>query len=70
MDREDMEEFCINYINYLPQEYREEVFNIIRLYVKDSDIDSTNLDGSRILMTNISDDCLKLIWQKIKFLLE
>ena len=70
MNIEDIKEFCIEHVNGLSQEGRDEVFEIIQLHVKDEDIDSSNSDGSRIYIHKISDDCFLKIYKIIKFLLE
>lgn len=58
---DEIKDFCQEYINGLPQEGREQVFDIIRLNVADANIDSSNSDGSRIYWSNIPDP----VWHKM-----
>lgn len=67
---EDQKEFCQEYINVLPQEGREEIFDILRLYVPDSAIDSSNSDGSRIYWSKIPDDVFQKMYTAIQARLE
>lgn len=54
---EDMKEFCAEHVNGLGQSGREELFDILRIYVDDDDIDSSNSDGTRVYESKISDEC-------------
>ena len=70
MSPDEIRDFCTKHINDLSYECREEVFNIIRIYVSDDDIDSSNSDGSRIYTDAISNECFQKIYKIIKSWLE
>lgn len=67
---EDIRDFCQEYVNGLPQEGREEVFDILRLFVDDENIDSSNSDGSRIYWKHISDEAFHKMYKAIRNWLE
>lgn len=67
---EDIKDFCIEHVNNLTQQGREEIFNILRLYISDNDIDSSNSDGSRVFCSKIPDECFLKIYNTIKYWLE
>lgn len=67
---EDIRDFCQEYVNGLPQEGREEVFDILRLYVDDENIDSSNSDGSRIYWKHIPDEAFHKMYKSIRNWLE
>ncbi len=68
---EDIKEFCRTHINTLSQTAREHVFVILRSYIiDDNKIDSSNLDGSRVYESYISDECFNKMYEAIKNYLE
>lgn len=67
---EDIKDFCIEHVNGLCQAARDEIFDILRMHVDDQYIDSSNSDGSRIYIDNISDECFHKIYKSIKKWLE
>ena len=67
---DNIEDFCIDKINLLNREHREEILNILRIYVNDAFIDSSNSDGSRIYIDKIPEECLEKIYRYIKLCLE
>lgn len=54
---DEIKKFCKEYINLVSDDLRHEIFNMICLYVKPCDIDSSNADGSRIREDKIPDEC-------------
>ena len=70
MDFESKVEFIINKVNSLVLKQREIIFEIIIANVSDDYIDSSNNDGSRIFIDDISENCIDLIFDKIKSFLE
>jgi hypothetical protein len=67
---EDKKDFCQEYVNKLPQEGREEIFDILRLYVDDMYIDSSNSDGSRVYCSHITDEAFEKLYRAIRGWLE
>lgn len=67
---EEIEDFCIEHVNGLSLEAREEIFDLIRMSVKDEDIDSSNSDGSRVYTQYISEEVFLNIYRLIKLYLE
>jgi hypothetical protein len=67
---EDQKEFCQEYVNGLPQDGREEIFDILRLYVDDAHIDSSNSDGSRVYWSHIPDEAFRKMYTAIRSRLE
>ena len=70
MQIEEIKEFCIEHVNDLCQEGREEIFNILRIFIADVDIDSSNADGSRVYIDKISDETFAKLYKIIKMWLE
>lgn len=62
MTIDDIKEFCSEHVNGLCQQGREEIFDILRLYIADIDIDSSNSDGSRVYEKKISDECFSRMY--------
>lgn len=67
---EEKQDFCQEYINKLPYEDRGRIFDLIRLYVNDDLIDSSNSDGSRIYYKDISEEAFNEIYKEIINILE
>jgi hypothetical protein len=64
-DINEIRDFCSEHINGLNQSGREEIFDILRMHVNDSDIDSDNSDGSRIYINKISNECFVQMYKAI-----
>lgn len=63
-----MEDFCIEHVNKLGKEAREEIFTLIMIHVKN--IDSSNSDGSRVFVDEIPRAVLEKIYEIIKFYMQ
>lgn len=70
MNIEDVRDFCQDHVNGLSQQGRDSIFDILRTYVPDDDIDSSNSDGSRVYMNDIPDEAFYKIHDAIKVYLE
>jgi hypothetical protein len=70
MDRQSLEDFCIDNVNRLNIKQRQEILKDLVRVIPDKNIDSSNSDGTRIYMEDIDLSTLERIYEKIKAYLE